>query len=163
MNFVIVIIMLILPVLQAPTPKVSSGNPEARAIQGAFFAISVADISVMSQWYQDNLGLKAISSGEAPNQIAKFAILEGDGILIEMIQHSKAQPRKAVAPSVSDAVQIHGIFKVGVLVRDLDVIYSHLKKRNITIAYDFMRAKDVPMRSFAARDPEGNLVQFFGK
>jgi hypothetical protein len=30
------------------------------------------------------------------------------------------------------------------------------------IAHDLMPARDVPMRSFIVRDPEGNLVQFFG-
>jgi catechol-2,3-dioxygenase len=163
MNFITILIMSILLVPQVSTKTSNFEKLESRTVQGAFFALSVADISVMKQWYQDNLGLKVLSSGEAPNQIAKFAILEGDGILIEMIQHSKAQSRKTAAPSVNDAVQIHGIFKIGLLVGDLDAVYTGLKKRNITIAYDLMRAKDVPMRSFSVRDPEGNLVQFFGK
>ena len=49
------------------------------------------------------------------------------------------------------------------IVDDLDRLYSGLKQRNVAIAYDLMPAKDVPMRSFAVRDPEGNLLQFFGK
>jgi hypothetical protein len=157
MNLVASFIMSLMLYLPVPTQLPSTQPSHTQTPNGAFFALSVADISIMSRWYQDNLELKIISSGEAPNQIAKFAILEGNNILIEIIQHSKAQPRKA------EAVQIHGIFKIGLLVPNLNDVYSSLKKRNITITYELMRAKDVPLRSFAVRDPEGNLVQFFGK
>ena len=130
---------------------------------GAFFALSVADVDALSKWYQEKLGFKVLSSGEAPNKIAKFAILQTDGALIEMIQHRDAKPMAVVAPGVKSAYQIHGIFKIGMLVEDLDALYSALKEKNVSIAYDLMPAKDVPMRSFSVRDGEGNLVQFFGK
>jgi catechol 2,3-dioxygenase-like lactoylglutathione lyase family enzyme len=131
--------------------------------RGSFFAISVADVAAMSSWYQDKLTMRVVTAGEAPNKIAKFAILEGNGVLLELIQHAKADDRKVLAPAATEAHLIHGIFKAGMIVDDLDGLYASLKQRGAIIAYDLMPAKDVPMRSFIVRDPEGNLVQFFGE
>jgi catechol 2,3-dioxygenase-like lactoylglutathione lyase family enzyme len=169
-----VLVAAVLAVVMAPAAG-CSGSTDARSHrppvldatqavsrQGAFFAISVADVATMSRWYQDKLGLRVLSSGEAPNQIAKFAILDGNGLLIELIQHTKASDRGAVAPSATDAYMIHGFFKAGMVVDHLDAIYAALKRQGVPIAHDLMPAKDVPMRSFAVRDPEGNLLQFFG-
>jgi catechol 2,3-dioxygenase-like lactoylglutathione lyase family enzyme len=162
-NFIAAIIVSAVISMQANTHTPALYNLQPTTVDGAFFALSVANVDEVSRWYQENLGLRVISKGEAPNKIARFAILEGNGVLIEIIQHSKAQTRKSAAPTVTDAVQIHGIFKLGLLVGDIDAVYTGLKKRQVAVAYDLMRAKDVPMRSFAVRDPEGNLVQFFGK
>ena len=127
--------------------------------QGAFFALSVADVEAASRWYSEKLDFRVLSSGEAPNKIARFAILEGDGTLIELIQHRDAAPR----PAAADAFKTHGIFKIGFVVADLDGVYRQLKARSVAVAYDLMPAKDVPLRSFSVRDVEGNLVQFFGR
>lgn len=143
----------------AQTKEVSA----AAKTTGVFFALSVADVDTLSKWYQEKLGFKVLSSGEAPNKIAKFAILQTEGALIEMIQHRDAKPVSVAAPSVKSAHQLHGIFKIGMLVQDIDAAYRALKEKQVVIAYDLMPAKDVPMRSFTIRDGEGNLVQFFGK
>jgi catechol 2,3-dioxygenase-like lactoylglutathione lyase family enzyme len=139
--------------------RVASPQPPRR---GAFFALSVADVATMSRWYQDKLALRVLSSGEAPNKIAKFAILEGNGVLIEMLQHTRAVDRKTLAPTATEAHQIHGIFKAGLVVDDLDATYAKLKQLGVDIAYGIMPAGDASMRSFIVRDPEANLIQFFG-
>lgn len=151
-------------ILQAPgaPPAVRTGTVTGAA-RGAFFALSVADVAAMSRWYQDKLGFVVTSQGEAPNKIAKFALLEGDGTIIELIEHQTAKPRATAAPSASEAYQIHGIFKVGMVVGDLDGVYRELRQRGVPVAHDLMAAKDVAMRSFSIRDGEGNLIQFFGK
>ncbi|HZS07860.1 MAG TPA: VOC family protein [Blastocatellia bacterium] len=164
MNFAGAWVLVISLLLQSPTaPPAAGGGTVAGRAGGVFFALSVADVASLSRWYQDKLGFRVLSQGEAPNKIAKFAILEGDGTIIELIQHSKAKARKVAAPTTGDAYEIHGIFKVGMVVADLDGVYRELKRREVPIAYDLMAAKDVPLRSFSVRDGEGNLIQFFGK
>jgi hypothetical protein len=147
----------------ASAPSAQNNSAVAGKTTGAFFALSVADVAALSRWYQDKLGFRVLSQGEAPNKIAKFAILEGDGTIIELIQHSQAKARSVAAPSITEPHQLHGIFKVGLVVADLDGVYRELKKRNVPIAYDLMRTKDVPLRSFSVRDGEGNMIQFFGQ
>lgn len=123
----------------------------------AFFALSVADAEASTQWYHDQLGFTIVKSNEAPNKIAKFALLQHGDCVVEIIQHAHAKPRTGAA------VETHGIFKVGFHVADLDATYARVKARAIPIAYDLMPAKDIPLRSFSIRDNEGNLIQFFGK
>jgi outer membrane protein assembly factor BamB len=142
---------------------VKGSDAVAGKTTGTFFALSVADVVTLSRWYQEKLGFRVISQGEAPDKIAKFALLEGDGSIIELIQHSEGKPRRMAAPMTTEAYQIHGIFKVGMVVSDLDSLYRELTQRDVPIAYDMRKARDFPMRSFSVRDGEGNLVQFFGK
>ncbi len=76
-----------------------------------------------------------------------------------MIQHRDAAPRANRA----DAVHTHGIFKIGLVVSDIDRVYRELRARDVPIAYDLMQAEAARQRSFSVRDVEGNLVQFFGR
>lgn len=98
---------------------------------GSFFALSVADMNSVSRWYQEKLGFRVVSQGEAPNKIAKFAILKGGGTLIELIQHSEAKSLSAIAPEIKSAYQAHGIFKVGMVVKSLSGVYREVKKRGV--------------------------------
>lgn len=131
--------------------------------QGTFIALSVADVAATSRWYHEKLGFRILKQGEAPNKIAKFAVLESEGNILEIVQHTQARPLSEVAPAVKKSHEIHGIFKVGFHVRNLDAVYKALKERGATIAYDIIQAKDIDLRSFIIRDNAGNLVQFFGK
>lgn len=79
-----------------------------------------------------------------------------------MVQHHDARPLAKAAPGIKEAHRIHGIFKVGFHVADLNAVHRQVKAAGIPIAYDLMPAKDVDLRSFSIRDPEGNLIQFFG-
>ena len=57
---------------------------------------------------------------------------------------------------------MHGFFKAGLHVRDVEALRDTLRARGVDFVYQLARAKDFPLRSFTVRDPEGNLLQFFG-
>jgi hypothetical protein len=76
--------------------------------------------------------------------------------------HRAAQPRSVAAPAVGGAHEIHGIFKLGLNVTDLEGVYRALQARGVAIVHELMPAKDVPLRTFSVKDVEGDLVQFFG-
>jgi hypothetical protein len=121
---------------------------------GIFFALSVTDVEKLSCWYRDKLGFEIVTSGEAPNKIAKFAILRSEGAIIEMVQHRDSKLRTDVFPSSKGAHQVRGIFKVGLVVEDIDQLYQAFKQREVRIAYELIPAKDVPLRSFIVEDAE---------
>lgn len=146
---------LLLMTTPAPAPVLDD------QVAGAFFALSVADAPASAKWYRDELGFTIVREGEAPNKIAKFALLQRGNCVIEIIEHRSARPRSEA--DAKNAFQLHGIFKLGFVVSDLDQTYARVKARNLPIAYDLMPAKDIPLRSFTIRDNSGNLVQFFGK
>lgn len=155
-------LILLLGVAAARGQTTAAATPAPPRTVGAFFALSVADVEATSAWYRDKLGFRIASHGEAPNKIAKFAILEKEGSIIEMVQHREAKPRAAAAPGVKESHLIHGIFKVGFHVTDLDAVYRRVKEQGIPIAYDLMPVKEIDLRSFIIRDREDNLIQFFG-
>jgi catechol 2,3-dioxygenase-like lactoylglutathione lyase family enzyme len=130
---------------------------------GAFFALSVADVDRTAAWYRDELGLSIVTQGEALQGSVRFALLQGQGTVIELLQRRDARPLKETAPGTTGAYQVHGFFKAGLNVRDIDALYARMQSRNVPIAYVLERAKDLPLRSFSVRDPEGNMIQFFGR
>jgi catechol 2,3-dioxygenase-like lactoylglutathione lyase family enzyme len=131
---------------------------------GAFFALSVPDAEASAAWYQKHLGFQIISKGEAPNKVARGILLQGNGSLIEIVQHSKAQPLKVLLPHAEGAHEVHGIFKSGLHVRDIDSAYRAVRKSGAEIAYNLDgTSPQTGMRSFTLRDNNGNLVQFLGK
>ena len=100
---------------QPPAPRPAT----AVSGRGAFWALSVADVKSMSQWYADKFGLH-VTLDPPTTGGAKAIVLEGDGLIVELIQHENAKPRRVIAPAASDAVLIHGIMKAGIVVDDFD-------------------------------------------
>jgi hypothetical protein len=47
-------------------------------------------------------------------------------------------------------------------VKDLDALYSRAQARQLNVFFPPVQPPDVPMRTFGLKDPDGNIVQFFG-
>jgi len=123
---------------------------------GAFFALSVADLKASAQWYSDKLGLNVIM--QTPKQDkAAVTILEGGGLIVELIQHDDA------ARSGKDSPLVHGIFKAGLIVDDFDRTVTALKARNVEIAFGPFPKRADQRANVIVKDNAGNLIQFFGK
>jgi len=138
---------------QAPQPVL--------AATGAFFALSVADIKASSQWYVDKLGL-AVTFQPPRSSPVEVVVLEGGGLIVELIQHDEALPFTKVTPKRSDAIEVHGYFKAGVIVKDLDKTLALLKARDVPIVHGPYAAKDGRRANFIISDNAGNLIHFFG-
>ena len=127
---------------------------------GSFLALSVVDIDRQVAWYRDTLGFEVRNQGDALNGTVRFAILHQGFTMLEIIQHRDARdggiPRK-------DSHLIHGIFKAGFLVSDIDYAYATLSSRRVRFEYELGKPDQSTYRSFGLRDPEGNLLQIFGR
>lgn len=66
-------------------------------------------------------------------------------------------------PRAGEAHRTHGFFKSGFVIDDLDAEYARLKAKGVLFAYELGQPPDGPYRSFGVRDPEGNLLQYFGR
>ncbi len=133
------------------------------ASPGAFLAISVANLDTMVSWYRDCLGFSVYYSGTIPESGIRAALLQHGNALVELLQIPKAKPRTEVAPSTTDASHIHGFFKSGFVVQDIDAAYRRAQTIPNLLAYKLAKPGNGPYRTFGVRDPEGNLVQFFGR
>ena len=136
------------PVRPTPIPSVVG--------RGAVWALSVADLSASSRWYAEKFGLKVVmESPKTENPAA--VVLEGDGLTVELIQHSGSKPR------TGDPVLTQGLVKAGVVVDDFDGIVAMLRSKGVSIAYGPFPARAGQRANVIVRDLEGNLIQFFGR
>ena len=58
---------------------------------------------------------------------------------------------------------MHGIFKSGIVVDDLDATFKELNARKVEIAFPIFADSALAIRTFAVRDNSDNMLQFFGK
>jgi catechol 2,3-dioxygenase-like lactoylglutathione lyase family enzyme len=142
------------------TSAVWSENPSSSpAGDGAFFAISVADLDSMIAWYEENLALELVSRGD--NEQRAGALLHGPGLLIELAEFHGARPLADVSAGIQSH-EVHGIFKIGLLVDDVDARFEKAKAAGVEIFFPVVAADD-RLRTFGILDPEGNIIQFFSR
>ena len=146
----------LLPTAQGQPPRRAS-KPSIVATRGAFFALSVSDLAASSQWYSEKLGLEVVLDIPTANGVA-VKVLEGGGLIVELVQHDGA-----ASPSCAEPVLCHGVFKAGVLVKDLDKTLEKLAARGVPIAFGPFPAQANQRANAIIRDNAGNLIQLFEK
>ena len=135
--------------------------PPAFTTKGAFFALSVADLDASTKWYADKFGLTVVMRPPKQDKSA-VTVLEGGGLIVELLQRDDAVPLRQAAPSVEANYRIHGFFKAGVIVDDFDKTLATLRSRGVEIAIGPFRATTTQRANVIVRDNAGNLIQFFG-
>src|SRR5262245_35974969 len=108
---------------------------------GAFFALSVADLDASARWYTEKLGLRVVQQ-PPPRGGVSARILEGGGLIVELIHNPAAVPLGKAAPSITNTTLVHGIFKAGVIVENYDATLSALRARGVEIAIGPFPARD---------------------
>lgn len=133
----------------------------AMAVTGAFAAISVRDLAASVRWYSEKLEMHVTMTVPKQGKVA-VTVLEGSGLIVELIQNDDAVPLVQAALAVKDRVLLHGPFKVGFIVADFDRTLALLNSRGADIAYGPYPARADQRANVIVRDNEGNLIQFFG-
>jgi catechol 2,3-dioxygenase-like lactoylglutathione lyase family enzyme len=143
-------------IAQSPTPV-----EPAFSTKGAFFGLSVADIEASVRWYQEKFGMTVVLR---PPKIegSTAVVLEGGGLIVELLQRDDAMPLSKAAPSVGQNYKVHGFFKAGVVVDDFDATVVRLKARGVAIAMGPYPKTAEQRANVIVRDNAGNLIQFFG-
>jgi ketosteroid isomerase-like protein/catechol 2,3-dioxygenase-like lactoylglutathione lyase family enzyme len=149
------VLVLFLALAATPAHALTPWSPPPPAFEarGAFIALNVPDLDASAFWYMKSFGMQQSRRESAGDGIA-FAVLEGGGLTIELVQHAAATP-PATAPAL-------GPFKAGVVVADFDATLATLQARGVPIAFGPFPARDGQRANAIVRDPDGNLIQFFG-
>ena len=129
---------------------------------GAFFALSVADLAASTRWYREKLGLRVVLEPPRTNDAA-VTVLEGAGLIVELLQHKDARPLSTAAPGARENYKVHGFFKAGLIVEDLDRTVAALRSRGVEIAFGPFPKSAAQRANVIVRDNGGNLIQFFGR
>ena len=144
-----------------PVVDAQAADPPFTA-NGAFIALSVPDVAASARWYREKLGLRIILEPPKAGE-ATAVILEGGGLLVELIQHDAAKPLGTVAPGVRGSLYVHGYFKAGLIVEDFDRTIAAIRARGIEIAFGPYPKSATQRANAIIRDNAGNLIQFLGR
>ena len=147
---------------QGQTPASPEKSLVLGETSGAFIALSVADLTRMVQWYRDTLGFRVHSEHAPADRPVRATLLRQGNAFIEMVQLPDAKPISERSPGTT-VFMVHGFFKSGFVLQDIDAAYQTLRSRGVRMAYELGQPPGGPYRSFGIRDPEGNLLQFFGR
>lgn len=160
MKLALCVLLSLLPVagLARSDPAADSAVSAPQAT-GAFLALSVPDLEASTRWYRDTLGLEVKMRPEKSGPAA-VAILEGGGLIVELIQHDDARPLAQVAPTVKGEIFTHGVFKAGVIVADYAATLARLRERGAEFAFGPFPASNGQRANAIVRDNAGNLIQF---
>ena len=124
-----------------------------------FFALSVPDLDASVKWYVENLGLNPTRLPGSPE--AKVTLLRGNGLFLELIEHSQAFDLEARIPGNPRRFLVHGIFKVGFFVRNLDGTVEGLQKRGVRFKGSVFTDDVAGARSILVLDNNENIIQLF--
>jgi catechol 2,3-dioxygenase-like lactoylglutathione lyase family enzyme len=145
------LVLLVLPGLAAA----DSPHDSVVRSEGTFIALSVPNLAASTAWYRDKLGLRVVMESP-PQGGAAVTVLEGDGLVVELLQ------RDASRPPAGDVTLTHGIFKAGLIVKDLDRTLAQLRERGVEVAFGPYPASATQRANVILRDNAGNLLQLFG-
>ncbi|UDF04979.1 VOC family protein [Asticcacaulis sp. AND118] len=150
---IVAAVYLLLPTAVQADPKFSGG----------FMAVSVADARATARWYTQMLGFAVTQEGAVPDRPIRFAFLANGDSLIEIIERPDAAPPPLAENSQRQAWRTHGIFKAGFWTDDIEALETHLTAKGALFSHRIVRPDGAPYRTLAVRDPEGNIVQIFGR
>ena len=155
-SFAAIAVFSIASLAGGQTPK-----PALGAARGAFIGVSVADLDASAKWYAEKLGLTIVMR---PPKIEKSqaVILEGGGLIVELMKHDDAVSLRTAAPSVDRNFLVHGVFKAGVIVENFDASIAELRARGVPIAAGPFPATADQRANAMIRDNAGNFIQIFG-
>ncbi|HEU5219749.1 MAG TPA: VOC family protein [Gemmatimonadales bacterium] len=151
--FTLALVAAAIPAAAQPSPGIVT--------TGAFFALSVAVLDASARWYAEKLGLKVVMHVPKTDKVA-VTVLEGGGLIVELVQQEDAVPLSRAAPAVQDRVSVHGLFKAGMIVEHFDKTVALLRSRGVEMAYGPYPASKDQRANVIIRDNAGNLIQIFG-
>ena len=157
--FVVIALPFVISTRSHSAFQVGANKSAILETRGAFIGISVPDVQASANWYSEKLGLQVIFQ-PPPSGPSTVIVLEGGGLIVELLQDNRAVPLSQAAPSISANYLVHGVFKAGVIVKQYEKLVTALQERGIPIALGpFPETAEQPA-NLLIRDNAGNLIQF---
>ncbi|MFT3966593.1 MAG: VOC family protein [Sphingobium sp.] len=123
--------------------------------------LAVTDLPAMRAWYGRVLGFRERLSGGSDVAGTAFTIMEGAGTAVELVSRTGVP----LIPETLSQPPAHldgtGWKTLDLETDDLAGLDRHLRAEGVTILWSMRRLS--PERAMTlVRDPEGNLIAFFG-
>lgn len=125
-----------------------------------FSAILVSDMGSSRDWYTQALGYEVRSENKIEGRFEIVNMQRGTAAL-ELIELASAESPKSVIPNFTAKTRLHGIFKIGYEVQDLDPWIDHLRKLQVQFQGEVVQDPNTNRRMVIILDPDGNRIQLF--
>ncbi len=148
------------------TASIRAAEPAPNAIGLAgpqFLALSVRELEPMARWYAATFDLTLLKDLPAPDGATHTQILSSSELFVELSQHRQARSLQEYAGAPTRSFLVHGFFKAGLFVKDLDRAVEALKLRGVTSLGSTQGDPPTGLRWVLFRDPGGNVLQLFEK
>jgi catechol 2,3-dioxygenase-like lactoylglutathione lyase family enzyme len=122
----------------------------------------VPNLDASTRWYVEKFGMRVVFEAPPRDGFA-VRVVQGGGLMIELLHKAAAAPLRSVAPNVTHSTMVHGVFKGGIVVDDYDKTLATLRQRGVDIALGPFPAREGVPANFIVRDNSGNLIQFFAR
>lgn len=119
----------------------------------AFLALRVRDAEAAAAWYARTFELTLANrfSTDAYEQ----RILQGEGLIVELVQL-----KSGMAPADPSGL---GFMKGGYVVRDFDGAVRRWRAGGVTFLGRIIYDDKLKLNAAALRDPDGNMIQIYGR
>src|SRR5688500_14681110 len=122
--------LLVLLSALVPAPLLAQTHTPLLKSTGAVSGLAVPDHDASARWYADKLGRRVVLDPPAHEGV-KARVLEGGGLIVELIHNPKAVPLRTAAPAITHTTLVHGMFKAGVIVDDYEQTLAALPARGV--------------------------------
>jgi len=123
-----------------------------------FVALSVPDAAASADWYRRAFGLTVSNEVKTPDGRVRVLLVGSEALQIELLEHRDAKPSSVPADSRH---LVHGTFKFGFYVDDLDRAVAHLRGMEAELLTDVIDDEAQRVRFVLLRDISGNVLQLF--
>ncbi len=127
----------------------------------AFIALSVSDLEAATAWYSEVLGLRRVRDVSSADGALRASVLSSDNVVIELIRHRSTLAADDVLESQAHRFHLQGIVKTGLFVTDIDRLFEYLRERQVRTDERIGTDRELGLRFFIFRDPDGNRIQVF--
>lgn len=150
-----------LPAPAHETPPPAAARPEPLDATPFFTALSVRSADASAAWYGKVFGFEVVRRMEPPGRGVRIVLLRKSGALLELVESEAARGPVELEPPLERRFLLHGVFKVGFLVEDLDDAMRRLEGLEVQLRGKVFTEPDGGFRSLQVEDPDGNVVQVF--
>lgn len=128
-----------------------------------FLAISVADVELATVWYSRTFSLAVLKDVPAKDSQAHTRLLHSSELIVELSQHATAKPLREYAGAPTPTFLVHGFFKAGMFVENLEKSVELLRQRGVTGMGAVQADPSLGLRWVLFRDNSGNFIQLLEK
>jgi predicted enzyme related to lactoylglutathione lyase len=127
--------------------------PAAADEPRAFVAVETTDMERAQAWYAGVFEAELVNSFSQPTYEQR--ILRGGDLIIELVQRIPARE-----PATPDRT---GLMKSGVVVDDFDARFARWQAEGVTMLGRRIHDDALGLDTILLSDPDGNMIQVFGR